>query len=236
MPKIYKVGGCVRDKIMNIKPNDIDYVFVDDTNDDDINKSYNGMIDYLKTNNYKIFLETKACFTARCKKDTDVVDFILARKDIEYDENTRMPKCIPGTLYEDLERRDFTINSIAEDDEGNLYDYFNGIEDIKNKELRTPINPYKSFSDDPLRLIRAIRFKITKGMTFTKELEEAFNDDTLWDKMKLTVSAERIRDELHKCFQYDTVQTLQTLKSLNDNKIQILFGNRIWLKPTFEKT
>lgn len=233
MPKIYYVGGCVRDKIMNVNPKDIDYVFVDD-NSQDINQSYNNMIEYLNENNYKIFLESKNCFTVRCKKDT-VVDFVLARKDIEYEANTRIPKCIPANLYEDLERRDFTINSIAEDVDGTIYDYFNGIEDIKNRILRTPIDPYKSFGDDPLRLIRAIRFKITKGFNFCEELAKAFNDDNLWKKMKLTVSDERIRDELYKCFEHDTVQTIEFIKTLNENKIKILFGERLWLKPTFER-
>lgn len=233
MAKIYFVGGCVRDKIMKFNPKDIDYVFVDD-NSNDINESYNNMIQYLKNNNYKIFLESKNCYTVRCKKDT-VVDFVLARKDIEYDKDTRIPKCIPATLYEDLQRRDFTVNSMAEDENGNIYDYFNGREDIKNKILRTPVNPYKSFSDDPLRLIRAIRFKITKGFNFCEELQNAFDDDILWNKMKITVSDERIRDELLKCFEYDTIQTLEFIKTLNLNKIQFLFGERLWLKPTFEK-
>jgi poly(A) polymerase len=233
MPKIYYVGGCVRDKILNVSPKDIDYVFVDDKTND-INESYSNMIKYLKDNNYKIFLESKNCYTVRCKKD-QVVDFVLARKDIEYDEKSRIPKCVPATLYEDLERRDFTINSMAEDEGGNIYDYFEGKEDIKNKILRTPIDPYKSFSDDPLRLIRAMRFNITKDFKFCEELENAFNDDKLWNKIKHTVSEERIREELYKCFEYDTVKTIELLKSLNQNKINILFGNKLWLKPTLEK-
>lgn len=233
MLELYYVGGCVRDKLMGVTPNDIDYVVVD-TENRDIEQSYSAMIDYLQEQGYKIFLQMKQCYTVRCAKN-GVADFVLARKEVGYEKKTRMPICLPGTLYEDLERRDFTVNAIAEDADGNLYDYFNGIQDIKNKVLRTPIDPYKSFSDDPLRLLRAIRFKITKRFVFCKELDEAFNDDGLWNKLKPSVSNDRIREELYKCFKYNTVQTLEVLRTLSPTKLKILFGDKLWLKPTVEK-
>lgn len=235
MPELYKVGGCVRDKIMDVDPNDIDYVFINQIGDD-IDKSYEGMLTYLKENNYKIFLETKECFTIRAKDAHNIVaDFVLGRKEIDYDSDTRKPKCVPGSLYDDLLRRDFTINAIAEDKDGNLYDFFNGIEDIHKKILRTPFDPNRSFGDDPLRLIRAMRFKITKGFVFSDELGEAFNNTAFWDKLSKVVSKERIRDELYKCFSYDTVKTIKCISELSEYQASVLFNNNLWLKPTFEK-
>ena len=236
MPELYKVGGCVRDKIMGVKPKDIDYVFINQI-DNDIDKSYEGMINYLKENNYKIFLETKECLTIRAKNEDNIVsDFVLGRKEIEYEPDTRKPKCVPGSLYDDLVRRDFTINAIAEDKDGKLYDFFNGLEDINKKILRTPLDPSISFNDDPLRLIRAMRFKITKGFTFNDELKDAFNNNIFWDKLSKVVSKERIRDELYKCFSYNTVATIKFISELNDYQVSVLFDNHLWLKPTFEKT
>ena len=236
MQLIYKVGGCVRDKIMKVVPKDIDYVFI---NDDEINigQAYDNMRNYLINNKYKIFLETKDCYTIRAKDENNITaDYVLARKEIGYHEGTRKPICIPGNLYDDLERRDFTINAIAEDKDGNYYDYFDGIHDIKNKILRTQIDPHISLNDDPLRIIRAIRFKITKEFIFSEELKEAFNNEAIWNKLSKVVSKERIRDELYKCFAHDTISTIKFINGLADYQIKILFGNNLWLKPTFEKT
>jgi poly(A) polymerase len=234
---IYKVGGCVRDKILGITPKDIDYVYVSE-NKLDVNKSFSEMVEYLKLNNYEIFLSNPEYFTVRAKNNKShmVYDFVLARKEIY--NTTRQPYCVPGTLYDDLERRDFTINALAEDDFGNIIDYFNGIQDIKDRVLKTPTDPLKSFNDDPLRLIRCIRFNITKDFKFSKEVETAFNNPLVWVKLKHTVSIERIYDELFKCFSHNTIRTLRMLNyidKINPNILENIFGNSLWIKPTLEK-
>ena len=93
-----------------------------------------------------------------------VADFVMARKEVGYIPNTRTPIVEPGNLYDDLSRRDFTVNALAKDpDTGEIIDYFGGLEDIKKKLLRTPLPP---FDDDPLRILRGIRFSITKRLAY----------------------------------------------------------------------
>ncbi|TDI23055.1 CCA tRNA nucleotidyltransferase, partial [Acinetobacter baumannii] len=72
-------------------------------------------------------------------KYTGVADFVMARKEIGYVEGTRTPIVKPGTLYDDLERRDFTLNAMARDSDGTIIDYFNGLDDLKKGYLRTPL-------------------------------------------------------------------------------------------------
>lgn len=243
MPSIYQVGGCVRDRMLGVTPKDYDFVYVSD-NTSNITNAFNEMTNYLQVNSYKIFLSTPDCFTIRARFPENhqfknlTADFVLARKEISYSDDSRKPECVPSNLYNDLERRDFTINAMAEDDEGNLIDYFNGVEDLEEGILKTPNDPLKSFGDDPLRLIRAMRFNITRGFEFSDELKEAFHNPKLWKKLKTTVSIERIRDELFKCFSYDTVKTLrflQDIDNINPNILDNIFSGTLWLKPTMEK-
>lgn len=95
---------------------------------------------YLVENSYDIFLINETCFTIRAKqiKTNITSDFVLARK--EFDYTGRTPTCEYGTLYDDLLRRDFTINSLCIDLNGTIIDYFNGKDDLFNKILRTPGN------------------------------------------------------------------------------------------------
>jgi len=237
--RILKIGGCVRDKILGKKPKDIDYVFVNEQSKT-TDELFDSLHQYLIDNNYQIFLETKDCLTIRAKipNTKDTVDFVCARKEIKYESDSRKPECIPGSLYDDAERRDFTINALAEDEDGNIVDFFNGLEDLKNKVLDTPISPYQSFGDDPLRLIRAIRFSITLNFTFSDRVKEAFYNPELWLKLKTTVSIERIQTELTKCFQVNTPKTiriLSTLDKINENILDYIFKDDLWLKPTNEK-
>jgi len=239
MTQIMQIGGCVRDKILGLKPKDIDYVYVDSkciTTDE----LFESLQQYLKSKNYTIFLETKDCLTIRAKipNSKETADFVCARKEIKYESDSRKPECVPGTLYDDAERRDFTVNAMAEDEKGEIIDFFNGKKDLENKILDTPISPYQSFGDDPLRLIRAIRFSITYDFTFSDRVNEAFHDPEIWLKLKTTVSIERIQAELTKCFQVNTPKTIRILASLDNINLDILnyiFKDALWLKPTNEK-
>jgi poly(A) polymerase len=242
MPTIYQVGGCVRDKLLGIKPKDYDFVFVSDVSD--ISGAFTEMMTYLQRKGFTIFLSTSDCFTIRAKFPPThefkhmTADFVLARKELHYTDNSRKPVCIPGTLYDDLERRDFTVNAMAEDESGHLIDYFNGVHDLRAGILRTPIDPQRSFGDDPLRLLRAMRFAITKDFTFSSEVDAAFATPQLWNKLKTTVSKERIREELHKCFAHNSIKSiryLQKLDQIDSTILDSILHEPIWLKPTMEK-
>ncbi len=232
--KIYLVGGAVRDKILGLKSKDLDYSVV--SSKDDLDAAYNEMKEYIQSKG-EIFLETSDCFTIRARIDNDCGDFVLARKELGYIEGTRKPICIPGSIYDDLERRDFTCNAIAESEDG-FYDPFNGIEACKNKILDTPLDPYITFMDDPLRILRALRFHVVKGFIFSERVYQALlTKEEIYKKLFDVdiVSKERVREELLKMFKFDTCKTLNVLLGIFEfENLQNLLGD-LWLKPTFEK-
>lgn len=243
MAKIYKVGGCVRDQIMGLNTNDIDFTFVCE-NSDSVEEGWNEMVSWLKENKFEIFLETPECYTIRAKFPDShmnagmVADFVMARKEVGYYEGTRRPILELGTLYDDLERRDFTVNAIAMDDEGLMIDPFNGKEDIYNLILRTPLNPSVTFLDDPLRVFRAMRFSVTKNMAFDKELYNGFKNPKLLPKIKETVSQERIRTELEKMLKFDTAVGLKIIHRMEfhiPGFYELLVRDGMWLQPTFKQ-
>ena len=239
MAKIYKVGGCVRDKILEIDSKDIDFTFVCEDSQT-VEGGWIEMTSWMRANDFEIFLETPSCFTVRAKFPKNhqyagmVADFVMARKEIGYIPGTRQPILELGTLADDLIRRDFTLNALAEDENGKIIDLFNGLHDLKRGYLRTPLDCKTTFDDDPLRILRAIRFCITKGFWIGPAMDSIIQDYDYENKMKV-VSIERIREELLKCFKHDTINTLRVLHEYPSLRNYIFANNILWLKPTFEK-
>ena len=243
MPQIFKVGGCVRDKLLGLESKDIDFTFVLD-DERTVEEGFEIMKDWLDDHGFTIFLSTPECFTIRAKfpsghkNEGMVADFVLARKEVGYEEGTRRPILEIGTLEDDLIRRDFTVNAIAEDEDGMLIDPFGGGQDIIDGVLRTPMDPMVTLMDDPLRILRAFRFSLTKNFLMDEKLQAAISQREAWDKMKLVVSQERIREELTKCFKHDTISTLGMLFVIEEQipgvVADILLANGLWLKPTTE--
>lgn len=240
MPQIYKVGGCVRDKLLGVNSKDIDFTFVLDDLNQSVEDGFVSMFKWLTDEGFQIFLSTPEMFTIRAKFPNNhihsglVADFVMARKEIGYIEGTRRPELVLGTLEDDLLRRDFTVNAMAEDENGNIIDLFGGQEHLKQKRLVTPQSVQKSFDDDPLRILRAIRFAITKDMTIPTEMVYTIIDYNYDNKMSV-VSTERIREELYKCFKYDTLVTLDYLDQFLELRDYIFKNNVLWLKPTMEQ-
>lgn len=240
--KFYEVGGKVRDEILGLKSKDVDYVAVpSDGLLIDVSSAHD-MFDiletYLKEEGFEIFLVTPDCFTIRAKFPKDhkyqgVADFVMARKEIGYIPNTRTPIIVPGTLKDDLERRDFTVNAMAKDENGDIIDLFDGMIDLGRMVLVTPLPTQQTFDDDPLRILRAIRFAITKGFSL-KMMDYYINNYDYETKMKV-VSTDRIREELHKCFKHDTMGTLDMLNDYPTLKRYIFENKLMWLKPTNEQ-
>lgn len=237
--ELYEVGGRIRDFYLGLESKDVDYSVV-------VEESwryhsplfaFNSFRDDLIQQGYKIFLETPESFTIRAMfpedhKFSGVADFVLARKETSYIEGTRQPVVSLGSLEDDLLRRDFTVNSMARTSEGVIIDPFGGIEDLLNRVLRTPKDSTTSFSDDPLRIIRALRFHITKGLGMSDDVANAI---TLFEpKLMSVVSEDRIREEFVKMFKYDTKRTLQTLRWLqreNSGLYEVIVDS-FWLLPT----
>lgn len=179
--KFYEVGGKIRDELLGLTNKDVDYVAV--PTDELFKHGYTAeqmftiLLDYLHSKKFEVFLVTEDCYTIRAKfpegyKYQGVADFVMARKEVGYIPGTRSPIVKPGNLYDDLSRRDFTINAMAKDpDTGKIIDYFDGKRDLAHMCLRTPLDTETTLNDDPLRILRAIRFKITKGFLFDSDLD-----------------------------------------------------------------
>lgn len=244
MPQIFKVGGCVRDKFLGVDSKDIDFTFVLDELHQTVEQGFQIMTEWMTERGFEIFLSTPDCFTIRARFPKDhqftrmVADFVMARKEVRYVEGTRRPILELGTLHDDLLRRDFTVNAIAESVDGEIIDPFGGVADLKLGILRTPLPAEQTMMDDPLRILRALRFQITKGFSMHDDIWMAMAQPEILEKLKTTVSVERIRDEVFKMMKQNTPMTIKLL-SLVDNHsipgfIELVFGRGLWLKPTFE--
>jgi len=245
MPQLFKVGGCVRDSLLGIESKDIDFTFVLDNLDQSVEQGFSDMEKWMTDQGFQIFLSTPEMFTIRAKfpkgdpNEGLVADFVMARKEIGYVEGTRRPILVLGTLEDDLIRRDFTLNAMAVDEDGNLIDLFGGQADLKAGILRTPLPAEQTMMDDPLRFLRALRFSITKGFMIHPDILKAMQQPDIKAKLRQTVSAERIREEVFKMMKHDTVKTLRMLHHVEDDFlpgfISLVFDRGLWLKPTFEQ-
>ncbi len=245
--KLYQVGGCVRDELLGVKSKDIDYSVVIESKGEpiDIAKGLELLELHLVSSGYTIFLKTPDTFTFRAKNNQtgEIADFVLARHETGYDESSRKPQVVLGTLAQDLARRDFTINAMARDEFGNLIDLFDGQIDLANGILRTPLDPTDTFLDDPLRLFRALRFCVTKKMKLDPSIWSGLTNPQVYDKLWKVVSADRIREELHKMFSFDSEKSLRLLVEFSGKISQVsptflsdcFSKTGLWLKPTNEK-
>lgn len=190
---VYVVGGYVRDHYLNrLKEGamDIDFVTVGSGI-----KLARSVSDKIKNSSLAVY---KQFGTAQVKTGDLELEFVGARKE-SYRRDSRKPIVEDGTLEDDQLRRDLTINamswSLNEENYGELVDPFGGMEDLENKNIKTPIDPHQTFSDDPLRMMRAIRF--ASQLNFRIE-EETFNAITEMASRINIISKERIIDELNK--------------------------------------
>ena len=189
---VFIVGGYVRDLLMKRKvPTDID--FVTEGNGMDLAKAVAREINpNLKVSFFKNY------GTAMFKYEGLDLEFVGARKE-SYAEDSRKPAVETGTLEDDQKRRDFTINALAislnKENFGDLLDPFEGILDLKNKILRTPLEPSQTYSDDPLRMMRAIRFASTLNFKIEENSLNAIKKEV--DRIRI-VSMERIMVEFNK--------------------------------------
>jgi tRNA nucleotidyltransferase/poly(A) polymerase len=238
---LYYVGGYVRDKILGIESKDIDFTFVIHKKPDEkltIQDGFRLMEQWLIDEGFTIFLSTPDMLTIRAKfPKTDqyidvsnvTADFVLARKETYPDPNTRYPVVELGSLSDDLMRRDFTVNAIAMDMNGAFIDVCGGLDDIKNNRLRTPVDPLKTLNDDPLRVLRAMRFHITKQFELDTMLLESITNPIILEKLFTVVSLERIREELSRMFQYSTPKTLTFLYYIESKTS--FFLDRLFVLP-----
>lgn len=204
----YLIGGFVRDKILGRATKDADIVCMGDgiALAKETAKQFNPVpgVDFFKnygTAHIRIAGENLPGDIAAETDNEDPffdLEFVGARKE-SYSRDSRNPDVEPGTMKDDQDRRDFTINAMAislnKNDYGKLVDPFEGLKDLEHKIIRTPLEPSKTFSDDPLRMMRGIRFATQLGFDIEEGTWQGIKDNA--HRIKI-ISQERITDELNK--------------------------------------
>ena len=194
----YLVGGAVRDYLIDRKRENSDLDFVTLGCEMTLANEIKSKISKnLKISRFKNF------GTAHINLNEINIEIVKARKESYY-LSSRNPDVEPGTLFDDLKRRDFTINAIAvslnEKNFGDLVDPFNGLNDLENKIIKTPTNPEITLSDDPLRILRGVRFSSELNFEIDNSLLNAMIKNC--DRIKI-ISKERIVDEINKILNTD---------------------------------
>lgn len=188
--EVYMVGGVVRDLILKRQRSDLDFLVIGDSLS--FAEKVAAKIGIQKVTKYRNF------GTAHFKFQDYDIEFVGARKE-SYNRNSRKPIVEDGTFEDDIRRRDFTINAMAislnQNKFGELIDMFNGYQDLQNKIIKTPLDPFQTFDDDPLRILRAFRFAAQLEFQVDESIMKAAKE--MKERLRI-VSQERITDEFLK--------------------------------------
>jgi len=231
--RLFEVGGCVRDEMLGKPTKDVDFAVEA--------PSFDAMRSHIVGMGLRVWLEKPDFQTIRAgvPKDHPLrarcsdADFVLCRKDGPSSDGRHPDFVEAGTIFDDLARRDFTVNAMARDVEtGEFLDPHNGTEDLKHKRLRFVGKPHDRIREDGLRVLRALRFSVTKGLRIMDP--EVFGQ--LAADMLRSVKVERIAQELEKMFRHDTLATLELLGSSDAVLLRevIFTDSKLWLLPTLK--
>lgn len=249
--RIYLVGGAIRDKLMGKQPHDFDYTVVlgmdDLTRMSIMNQAFGPHIDgfiymghMLRRQGYKVFVMTHEHFTIRAhfpkghKNSKLTADFVMARKEGPYSDGRHPDWVAPGELSDDLARRDFNMNAIAEDESGNLIDPFDGEGAISLGLIEAVGSAKARFEEDALRVLRALRFSVTLGFQVSDDVRDAMRDDEVLRALNLNISDERKMDEMNKMFRHDAEQSIIAL-SLHPGILAAAFAGKVNLEATMKQ-
>jgi tRNA nucleotidyltransferase (CCA-adding enzyme) len=236
---LFAVGGSVRDELLGLPTKDYDFTAVV-SDVDTVEAAWCALNFYLDDHGFEVFLSTPKFFTLRARFPVGheyagmTADFVLARTEGPYSDGRHPDWVAPGTLLDDLARRDFTVNAIARDLKGNIIDPFDGQRDLQEGLLRAVGDVETRFSEDALRALRAVRFSVTKGLTLHGAVEAALASEWLPGLLR-KVSVERRRAELLTALRHDALATMDLLYSLPPSFREAVFSDGLWLKPTLEK-
>lgn len=229
----FEVGGCVRDEMLGLPVKDVDFSVEAE--------SFDAMRDGLNAMGFRIFQERPEFLTIRAgvPKDSPLrdrtkdADFVMCRADGPTADGRRPEFVTPGTIFDDLARRDFTVNAMARTEDGTLVDPFDGQADLTNGVLRFVGDPMTRVMEDGLRVLRGFRFMVTKGFA-----AEAATWRTLVSpeaaEMLRCVSVERVREELSKMFEADTLESMGLLTALPEATTDAMFRDGLKLAPTLK--
>ena len=190
--EVYFVGGCVRDMLLGKAPHDYDIVV-----DGDLDLIANDLSDNgWKVNDVgKNFLVLIASKFDQNSNTTFIIEIAMFRKDGTYTDGRRPDYVNVGTIYDDAERRDFTINALCMNSDGTIIDLLDGTSDLKNRIIRVIGDTKQKLTEDPLRILRAIRFSIILDFDLDKEIKDFIANNKSIIK---TLSYTRKKEELEK--------------------------------------
>lgn len=219
----YQVGGCVRDRLMGVESSDIDFSVVASDRFTNGFEAFDALIAKLESQDFAIWgakpeflsLSARAPKSHPLRAITDgKIDYTISRRDGSYYDGRRPETVELGSLADDMARRDFTVNALAQCAEsGQIIDLHGGVADINAKVLRFVGDGAKRIAEDGLRVARAIRFSYSKGLTMTDETRAIINSD-LAVEMLAAVDEDRRRMELTKLFNSGTSNGLDALAEL----------------------
>lgn len=215
--QIFEVGGSIRDSLLNIPTKDRDFCA--------ICPNFESLRQWAKTNMDKIFLIKEEFKTIRGIIGREPIDIVMCET----------------SLKDDLARRDFTMNALAFRvneflfREGSIIDNHNGARDIWNNDIRCIEGKLDNINSDRLRLLRAMRFKITKDMNLSELLHSTMWEAEQWERLVHDVAEERIMEELKKMFKFSTHKTIKFLATECHPIATKLLFEKMWLKPTLGK-
>jgi len=193
--KFFLAGGCVRDKLLKRPFKDRDYVVLTPL-------AFTELVAALEQEGAEVSQAKEEFLTIRAKKDGEVFDIAYPRVEGAYSDGRR-PDSVSQTdsLRQDSSRRDFTINAMYKDENGNILDFHGGQQDLKDELIRTVGDPYERFGEDALRILRALRFAAQLGFSIEEATAEAMARCMPLLK-KESISADRIREESNKILLY----------------------------------
>lgn len=234
MVKLYEVGGCVRDSLLGVDSKDVDFVAEA--------RSFGALVSHLRDAGFRIFLEKPEFVTVRAgvpeghslRSRTRDADFVLARRDGPYKDGRRPEFVEPGSLLDDLARRDFTVNAMARDLDGSLIDPFGGAADLNKKLLRFVGRPMDRVDEDGLRVVRGLRFMVTKRLTPEPDTAAALLSPQAAEKLA-SVAVERVREEVEKMLAFDTLKSLECLSLLPTWTRNAIFRDGLRLSATLRR-
>lgn len=235
--ELFLVGGAVREIVRGFpeKVNDWDFSVV--------TESFDSMRDWLQGEGFEIYLETPQYLTIRArapktgwsfaKMDMSgrTFDFVVARQESDYTDGRRPDNVSLGTIEQDLARRDFTINAMSMDQDGNIIDPFGGQKDLELKTIKC-VGGVERLEEDSLRMLRALRFSIQLDFGMDYAITSFLSHPSSAGLIS-GISEDRVRDELTKCFKISTPETLSMLSKFPWLTAEIFDTDfDLWLMPT----
>lgn len=246
---VFVVGGCLRDQAL------IEFGAIPQTNIKDIDfaveaESFDVMTDELAASGFEIFKSDPEFVTLRARfprtlewadwlvdQDFDLgltADFVLCRKDGVYKDGRRPESVSAGTIFDDLARRDFTVNAIARHADAGILDPFDGMRDCGDRILRFVGDPFRRVEEDGLRVLRGLRFMVTRGLEPDDAAREMFHSAMAQDAVAQQ-NDQRIFEEVEKMFRFDTPRAIQILNEFHMMPVVFPQDGNMWLRPTMKE-